>query len=516
MAVVYEVTSSSYGTRELSANTRASSTIHLSNFEQAKRVSLRLKKSSSTLDFSNLSIKAVLIPWRFRGFLSGILLSNGSTSSLVGALDPYYTTAGMSTPYVISTVTIPGSELGSMLNTSTFTEVSFEFPTPAINPGGYQAGVEVPNWMVVFAVTGSNGSAHYLAETNGLSDTYYGDGYAYRNTTYVGYTAQVTIPDLELVQGQTVPWLSTGTSGRMFMKVYDDGLSSAPTDITLSSLSIAENAAAQAEVAQISATDSQGGAMTFSLVSGSGSSDNSSFEIVGSALKLASGVSLNFEQKTAYNIRIRATDSTSLSYEESFVISVTNVNEQPYNISLSAMGLTEGNSVGQVIGTMSVSDSDAGDSHAFSIVPGFGDASSFTVSGNQLKAAEVFDAEVKTAYSVKIKAQDAGGLFVEQVFAITVQNDTSDDGVSLSGSEVTTLPLGKVVALVTVDPRSVSVKQNGQNLPVGSVLKNAVEGKKFFKFGPGEFEFTMLYSTAPTGWAWSATGVQAWSSMHDL
>jgi len=116
-------------------------------------------------------------------------------------------------------------------------------------------------------------------------------------------------------------WDST-FSQRVIVRVDAAPSNTAPTDISLSSASIAESAAANTTVGTFSATDAQGGAMTFSLVSGAGSTDNASFVIVGNELKTA--VTLDYETKSSYSIRVRATDSGSLTYEEQMTITVLN------------------------------------------------------------------------------------------------------------------------------------------------------------------------------------------------
>ena len=104
----------------------------------------------------------------------------------------------------------------------------------------------------------------------------------------------------------------------------------APTDITLSSTSIAENNAAGATVGTLTATDPDvGQTQTFSLVAGSGDTDNASFTIAGNALKLTPVA--DFETKASYALRIRATDNGSppMSFEKAFTVTITDVNEAP-------------------------------------------------------------------------------------------------------------------------------------------------------------------------------------------
>lgn len=107
-----------------------------------------------------------------------------------------------------------------------------------------------------------------------------------------------------------------------------------------------------------------------------------------------------------------------------FTVTVNNVNESPTNISLTASSINENNAVDAVIGNLSSTDIDAGDTFTYTLVSGVGstDNASFTIVGNQLKATPVFDFETKTSYSVRIKTTDAGGLTFEKVFTITVNN----------------------------------------------------------------------------------------------
>ena len=104
----------------------------------------------------------------------------------------------------------------------------------------------------------------------------------------------------------------------------------APTDITLSNATLAENNAANATVGTLTATDANGGdTHTFTLVAGTGSTDNAAFTITGCALKI--NAAADFETKSSYAIRIRATDSGAgnLTFEKPFTITITDVNEAP-------------------------------------------------------------------------------------------------------------------------------------------------------------------------------------------
>jgi hypothetical protein len=100
----------------------------------------------------------------------------------------------------------------------------------------------------------------------------------------------------------------------------------APTDITLSPTSIAENNTVNAVVGTFTTTDPDAGdSHTYSLVSGAGDADNASFTISGDQLR--ANISFDFELKNSYSIRVRTTDQGNLAYEKVFTITITDVPE---------------------------------------------------------------------------------------------------------------------------------------------------------------------------------------------
>ncbi len=99
-----------------------------------------------------------------------------------------------------------------------------------------------------------------------------------------------------------------------------------PNDISITTASVAENSPAGTTVGTLSGIDSDvGETFTYSLVSGPGNADNSSFTLSGDTLKLA--VKPDYETKNCYSIRVRAADYHGLSFEKVFNITITDVNE---------------------------------------------------------------------------------------------------------------------------------------------------------------------------------------------
>lgn len=97
---------------------------------------------------------------------------------------------------------------------------------------------------------------------------------------------------------------------------------SAPTDISLSGTSVQENQPPGTAVGTFSTADpNAGNTFTYSLVTGSGATDNSSFAISGNVLQTAAV--FNLATKASFNIRVRTTDQGGLFFEKAFTIVVT-------------------------------------------------------------------------------------------------------------------------------------------------------------------------------------------------
>lgn len=94
-------------------------------------------------------------------------------------------------------------------------------------------------------------------------------------------------------------------------------------------------------------------------------------------------------------------------------------NAAPTDIALSAATLAENSAQGTVIGTLSVTDPDVGDSVTFTLIDDAGGR--FQVSGSSLQAGAVAtDYETSTSHNITVRATDAAGATYSEVFAITV------------------------------------------------------------------------------------------------
>lgn len=201
-----------------------------------------------------------------------------------------------------------------------------------------------------------------------------------------------------------------------------------PTDISLSHASVDENQPSGTTVGTFSTTDPDAGdTFTYTLVSGTGDTDNASFQIDGATLKTSAV--FDFETKSSYSIRVRSTDNGTLFVEKAFTITIGDVNEAPTDISLSHSSIDENQPSGTTIGTLSATDLDSGQTQTFSLQNSgcsgsFPDNASFSISGSALNSAAIFDYEVKSSYTICVRTTDNGSpnLSFDKPFTITITN----------------------------------------------------------------------------------------------
>ena len=211
-----------------------------------------------------------------------------------------------------------------------------------------------------------------------------------------------------------------------------------PTDITLSNDTVAENAPAGTAVGTLTATGGATTDITYSL-SGEGAAN---FTVVDDVLQTT--VPLNFEENPSYPLTISATGDGT--YDESFTITVTNVEEPPTDIILSNNTVEEDQETGTVVGTLSATESEV--PVTFALVEGNGstDNNSFRITDeNELVTNAIFDFEGKSSYSIRVRATGDGSL--EKTFTITIVNrEDRPTDIQLSASIVAeNAPAGTVV-----------------------------------------------------------------------
>lgn len=236
---------------------------------------------------------------------------------------------------------------------------------------------------------------------------------------------------VNLTLGNPTGGVSIGQNSNATLVIVDNDVPSTPTDIELSNNTINENSPAGSVIGVLSTLDPDvGDSHAYTLL------DNAQgrFTLNGNQLIVAPGAVLDFETTPSYNIIVRTTDSTGLSYDEAFTIVVNNLNETPISVELSNNQIGQNSPTGSVVGLLSTVDPDVGDTHTYTLL---NDASGrFAVEGNQLVVADGSLLE-PTDYEVVVQTTDAGGLSLERVLVIRVEDvNEAPTGIEISNSVV--------------------------------------------------------------------------------
>jgi len=105
----------------------------------------------------------------------------------------------------------------------------------------------------------------------------------------------------------------------------------------------------------------------------------------------------------------------------------------PDTIMITNNSTHENNMYGILIGRFNTIDADTIDTHTYSLVSGEGDDDniSFTILGDMLLAAEIFDYELKNVYSIRVRCRDNANHTREEIFTIyIIETGVTDIGSS--------------------------------------------------------------------------------------
>ncbi|AWB66998.1 hypothetical protein C2869_11365 [Saccharobesus litoralis] len=278
---------------------------------------------------------------------------------------------------------------------------------------------------VAYSITGGADSASFTISGSNLQIA---QGVSLDFESQSSYAVEVTVTDSD----------SATYAETLTISLTD--VNDAPTDIAISASSIAENTSTASAVTVGSLTSTDQDSSDTAAYSITGGSDSASFTISGSNLQIAQGVSLDFESQSSYAVEVTVTDSDSATYAETLTISLTDVNDAPTDIAISASSIAENTSTASAVtvGSLTSTDQDSGDTAAYSITGG-SDSASFTISGSNLQIAQgvSLDFESQSSYAVEVTVTDSDSATYAETLTISLTdvNDAPTD-IAISASSI--------------------------------------------------------------------------------
>ncbi|MDQ0318474.1 Ca2+-binding RTX toxin-like protein/predicted transcriptional regulator [Pararhizobium capsulatum DSM 1112] len=244
----------------------------------------------------------------------------------------------------------------------------------------------------------------------------------------------------------TIIITATDIAGLTASKAFEININQPPEGLALSKATVAENVAVGTEVGALSATDPEGGALSYSLTDNAGGL----FKLSGN--KLVTAKVINFETTPSDTVAVQVSDAAGNKISKTFTINVTNVNEAPTGLGLSKATVAENVAVGTEVGALSATDPEGG-ALSYSLTDNAGGL--FKLSGNKLVTAKVINFETTPSDTVAVQVSDAAGNKISKTFTINVTNvNEAPTGLGLSKATVAeNVAVGtEVGALSATDP----------------------------------------------------------------
>jgi len=188
------------------------------------------------------------------------------------------------------------------------------------------------------------------------------------------------------------------------------------TSLTLSATTVLSNQPLGTTVGIFATQPGYLAPFTYTLVSGTGSTDNASFTIAGNVLRTRAVFA--YAQQASFSIRVRTTDQFGRFLEQTFTITVLPT--------ITALDLTprmvmEFSPIGTVVGKFTTQPAGNGP-FTYLLVNGAGSADNalFSITGDQLKVAGVLDAVKKPTCSIRVRTVDRYAQYAEAPVTIGV------------------------------------------------------------------------------------------------
>jgi hypothetical protein len=282
-----------------------------------------------------------------------------------------------------------------------------------------------------YQITAGNDAGLFAIDANGAVITTAALDYE----TASQYVLTVEVSDGELTDTATVT-------------VNVDNVNEAPSASDANG-NLAENGSAGEAVATVAASDPDAGtSLSYQITAGNAAG---LFAIDANG-NITTTAGLDFESASQHVLTVEVSDG-ELTDTAVVTIDVSNANEAPVASDI-AGGVNENLAGGQVIGTLGVSDADAGDSFGYAITAGNG-LGFFAIDTNgQVTTTSALDFETASGYALTVTVTDAGGLSDTAQVNVTVNNvNEAPTASNASGSVAEDGSAGAVIGTVaTSDP----------------------------------------------------------------
>jgi VCBS repeat-containing protein len=310
--------------------------------------------------------------------------------------------------------------------------------------------------------------------------------------------------------------LQSGTATDVFNVTVDDGLGGiATTTLTINVSGANDTPTITAEVGVPTLADTEvadtftditgtldgndvdtGAALSYSLAAGEdgvGTYGSLTVNPDGTYSFVANAAAINALQNGTVSdvFNVTVDDGLGGSATTTLTINVSGANDTPTDVALSGSSVDE-NTASAVIGTLSASDIDSGDTHSYTVSD-----SRFEVVGDQLKLKDgaSLDFEAESSVNVIVTAEDAGGLTYSETFTLSI-NDVNEapTAVVLTNTLASTPENGGAIKVADIAVTDDALGTNTLSLSGADASAFYISGNALYFAGGADFETKSAYN----------------------
>lgn len=194
-----------------------------------------------------------------------------------------------------------------------------------------------------------------------------------------------------------------------------------PSALNLENIVINDQSELGDTLGELQTIDAENDSYQYSFINNA-LNDNDMFTISGNYILFAGYVDI--VAQSTFLLEVEALAANACSITNSFTLEVINTNELPTDILFENddNSILENESIGSLVGVLIPVDPSLVDNHVFSFEPGGVDNASFSIDGNNLNSAQVFDYEEKNSYSISVRVTDASGNFFIKEMEVLIED----------------------------------------------------------------------------------------------
>ena len=198
-----------------------------------------------------------------------------------------------------------------------------------------------------------------------------------------------------------------------------------PVGLTLSADVVAENAANGTEAGTVSAIDPDRGE-TFTYTLTDDAAGRFAIDAATGVITVADGTRLDHESASSHDITVQVTDKAGNVYTETITLAVGDVNEAPTDAQLTGTTVDEHAASGTVIGTVSATDVDVGDTATYALTDDAGGRFAIDGATGVITVADgqLLDYDAATSHTVTVQVTDQAGNTYSEDMTIDINQPT--------------------------------------------------------------------------------------------